>query len=102
MLGKYINIREDSLTASVFTHLLHLPTEVFWRILRNACYTSRLPEYPGEPISVEFLPNWDSKGTDNTHCVIPDLFMRFANLHLIIESKRWDVNMQDRGQWTKE
>lgn len=102
MLGKFINICEDSLTAAVFTHLLHLPTEVSWRILRNACYTDRLPEYPGEPLSVEFWPNWDPKGTDNTNRVIPDLFIRFANFHLIIESKRWDANMQDRGQWTKE
>ena len=102
MLGKYINICEDSLTAAVFTHLLHLPMEVFWRILRNACYTDRLPEYPGEPISVEFWPNWNPKGTDNSNRVVPDLFIRFANFHLIIESKRWDANMQDRSQWTKE
>jgi hypothetical protein len=102
MLGKFINHCEDSLTAAVFTHLLHLPTEVFWRILRNACYTDRLPEYPGEPLSVEFWPNWDPKGTDNTNRVIPDLFIRFANFHLIIEGTRWDQFQQSSGQWQKE
>jgi hypothetical protein len=53
MLGKHLNHCEDSLTAAVFTHLLHLPTEVFWKILRNACYTRKLPEFPGEPWNIE-------------------------------------------------
>ncbi len=102
MLGKFVNHCEDSLTASVFTHLLHLPTEVFWRVLRNACYTDRLPEYPGELLSEEFWPNWDPEGTDNINRVTPDLFMRFANFDLIVEAKRWDSFQQSSDQWKKE
>jgi hypothetical protein len=102
MLGKFITHCEDSLTAAVFTHLLHLPTEVFWKILRNACYTDTLPQYSGEPLSVEFWPNWNSEGTSNSNRVIPDLFMRFTDLDLIIEAKRGDNCMQSREQWKKE
>ena len=103
MLEKFIeNAREDSLTAAVFSHLLHLPSEVFWRILRNACYTDHLPEYAGEPKSVEPWPNWDPEGTDNSNRVIPDLFIRFADFDLIIEAKRWDADMQEPSQWKNE
>jgi hypothetical protein len=102
MLGKFITDCEDSLTAAVFTHLLHLPSEVFWQILRNACYTSSLPEDAGEPRSVEFWPKWDPEGTDNNIYVEPDVFIRFANFDLLIEAKRWNDDMQDSGQWERE
>lgn len=102
MLGKHINICEDSLTAAVFTHLLYLPSELFWQILRNACFTDDLPEIAGEPLSIDPWPNWDSKGTDNNNRVIPDLFIRFRSFHLIIEAKRWDSGMQYSNQWKKE
>jgi hypothetical protein len=100
MLGRHINCCEDSQTAAIFTHLLHLPTEVFWKILRNAC--DGLPEYPGELLNVEPWPNWDAAGTRNTHRVVPDLFMRFAVFDLIIEAKRWDDGRQYFGQWESE
>ena len=103
MLGKHISICEDSLTASVFTHLLHLPCEVFWRILRNACYTDHhLPEYPGEPLEVDPWPKWGPEGTGNTNYVEPDVFMRFPAFDLIIEAKRWDEGMQKPDQWRRE
>lgn len=102
MLGKFINHCEDSLTAAVFTHLLHLPSEVFWQILRNASYTTSLPEVAGEPQSVEFWPPWNPEGTGNSNRVIPDLFIRFRAFDLIIESKRWDDDMQSPAQWANE
>jgi hypothetical protein len=102
MLGKFINHCEDSLTAAVFTHLLHLTSEVFWQILRNGCYTKSLPEYAGEPKCMEFWPPWDPKGTDNSYRVIPDLFIRFAGFDLVIEAKRNDKWQQYRGQWVNE
>ena len=102
MLGKFINHCEDSLTAAVFTHLLHLPAEVFWQILRNACYTDKLPKNPGEPISVDFWPHWNPKGTYNNTYVEPDVFIRFSTFDLIIEAKREDNYQQYRGQWEKE
>jgi len=103
MLPKFIdNAREDSLTAAVFSHLLHLPTEVFWRIMRRACYTNLQPDYPGEPRSVEFWPNWKSAGTGNSDRVIPDLFMRFMSFDLIVEAKIKDHGTQYRTQWQRE
>jgi hypothetical protein len=102
MLGKFIDHCENSLTAAVFTHLLHLPSEVFWRILRDACYTKSLPANVGEPLSVDFWPKWDPQGTGNTKHVEPDLFIRFVDFDLIIEAKRWDDRMQSRSQWERE
>lgn len=102
MLGKHINHCEDSLTAVVFTHLLHLPTELFWQILRNACYSDQLPKIAGEPTQVDPWPIWDATGSDNINRVVPDLFMRFAEFDLIIEAKRWDEGMQDPAQWQRE
>lgn len=102
MLGKHINHCEDSLTASVFTHLLHLPIELFWRILRDACYTDRLPHHSGDIQDTVFWPSWDSTGTNNSNRVVPDLFLRFADFDLIIEAKRWDDGMQNAHQWRQE
>ncbi|MFA6290075.1 MAG: hypothetical protein WC661_22035 [Opitutaceae bacterium] len=99
LMGKHINHCEDSLTAAVFTHLLHLPVELFWRILRDACYTCRLPENSGEVLDAAFWPAWDAAGTNNSARVIPDLFLRFTEFDLIIEAKRWDDSMQDKHQW---
>lgn len=102
MLGKYINHCEDSLTASVFSHLLHLPTEIWWGILRAAAYTDQLPVHPGEPEKIDFWPKWDSERTTNSRYVEPDLFFRFKSLDLIIEAKRWDKEMQNSVQWRNQ
>jgi len=102
MLGSFIDKpREDSLTAGVFTYLHHLPGELFWRILRNACYTSHLTDYPGEP-SVEFWPKWGSESTSNPNYVEPDMFLRFSAFDIIIEAKRNEKCMQSKDQWQRE
>ena len=102
MLPKFIdNAREDSLTAAVFSHLLHLTSEQFWRILSRACYTKKLPDYPGEPL-LNAWPNWKPAETGNSDRVIPDLFMRFKTFDLIIEAKIADHGTQDRSQWQRE
>lgn len=103
MIAYFIDrAREDSLTASVFSHLFHLPFEVYWRILRNACHTGGLLENPGEPEVVEFWPHWDAQHTTNANFVEPDVFLRFKDFDLIIEAKRWDRGQQDRSQWERE
>lgn len=102
MLGKFIAHCEDSLTSSVITHLLHLPMEMVWQILQNACYSRSLPDYPGEPKSVDFWPNWNPEGTNNSQRVIPDAFIRFPKLDVIFESKRWDSGQQSESQWQAE
>jgi hypothetical protein len=103
MIAYFIDrAREDSLTASVFSHLFHLPFDVYWRILRNACHTGGLPENPGEPDVVEFWPHWDARHTTNERFVEPDVFLRFKDFDLITEAKRWDRGQQDRVQWVRE
>jgi len=102
MLGKFINHCEDSLTAAIFTHLLHLPTEVFWQILASACYTEHLPKFTGEIEICELWPKWNAMGTGNSHYVEPDVFIRFRDFDLIIEAKRWDADMQYTDQWRRE
>ena len=94
---------EDSLTASIFGHLLHLPSEVFWQILTQACRTAALPQHAGEPhCAAEFWPKWSPTDTRNSTYVEPDLFIRFREFDLIIEAKRNDDYQQDRRQWEKE
>jgi len=102
MLSKFINHCEDSLTASIFSHLLYFPNEVFWDILKEACYSNELPAIPGEPLEINYWPSWNSSHTENSVRVEPDLFIRFADFDLIIEAKRWDDKQQYRGQWEKE
>lgn len=101
MLGQHINHCEDSLTAAVFSHLLHLPAELFWQILRDACHSPNLPPSAGEP-ECEFWPKWEATGTNNSSYVEPDVFIRFPVFDLIIEAKRWDGAMQDLSQWQRE
>ena len=104
MLGRHINHCEDSLTAAIFTHLLHLPAELFWKILRSACYEfDQLPDQPGELVKVDYWPKWDATGTHpNQYYVEPDVFIRFRTFDLIVEAKRWDRPMQDQEQWQRE
>src|SRR5881227_2646233 len=99
MLGKYIKHCEDSLTCSVLPHLLHLPFELFWQILHNACFTGALPAQVGEPVSdIEFWPKWDPEGTPNNTYVEPDVFIRFPRFDLIIEAKYGDEGSQSLEQ----
>ncbi len=104
MLAKFIERpREDSLTAAVVGHLLHLPSEDFWQILREACPSPNFPENPGEPIRVHAWPSWNVSGFIEGHDrVIPDVMIEFEPFDLIIEAKRWDQEMQNPEQWKNE
>lgn len=104
MLEKFIDKAcEDSLTAAVFSHLLHLPSKLFWRILSEACCTANPGDYPGEPLIFNFRPKWNPAGTkpNNTY-VEPDIFIHFAGFDLIIEAKIAKAGTQSRDQWQKE
>lgn len=102
MLAQFIQPKEDTLTAAVFGHLLHLPIETFWKVLRCACYDDQLPLQCGEPVLIAPWPKWSARGTNNSCYVEPDLFIRFTKFDLIIEAKRWDDGMQYREQWQNE
>ena len=94
---------EDPITSTIIGTLLHLPDQLLWEILREACYAnSVLPEDPGELESYEFWPKWDPEGTDNTNYVEPDVFLKFSGTNLIIEAKRADGGGQYWDQWERE
>ena len=75
---------------------------MFWRLLSKACYTDKLPHWPGEPILIDPWPKWKPAGTRNNTYVEPDLFIRFPDFDLIIEAKYGDECSQSPDQWQKE
>ncbi len=93
---------EDSLTSSVFGLLRYLPVELFWQLLKEACYQDEFPKYCGSIEGFEFWSHWDSTDTSNSNFVEPDVFIRFAALDLIVEAKRWDDKQQNSDQWKNE
>jgi hypothetical protein len=94
---------EDTITSTIIGTLLHLPDQLLWKMLREACYTSSvLPKDPGELRTYESWPKWAALGTDNSNYVEPDVFLRFSNVDLIIEAKRSDEGRQNDAQWKRE
>lgn len=94
---------EDTITSTIIGTLLHLPDQLLWKLLSEACHASSvLPEDPGELESYEFWPKWNPEGTNNTSYVEPDVFLRFSGAVLIIEAKRSDEGGQYREEWEQE
>lgn len=94
---------EDPKTSSIFETLLMLPDELFWGVLRNACFdNSNLPDVAGQIESYDFWPHWDPTGTTNCKLVEPDLFIRFQAFDLIIEAKYGEFGGQYMQQWKNE
>ncbi|WP_143961333.1 hypothetical protein [Litoribacter populi] len=93
---------EDSLTSSVFGTLFHLPQELFWKILNDACLNGTITHTAPNIESVQYWPRWDADGTDKTSHVEPDIFIRTSELDLIVECKRYDRNQQDPNQWRNQ
>ena len=95
---------EDAKTSSIIGSLLHLPTDLFWNIMREAAehtdgFSHQLPiaGETGEIIDVEFWPYWTLEDK-----VEPDVFVRFEKFDLIIELKVHDYNQQTSWQWKRE
>ncbi len=94
---------EDPKTSSVFENLILLPDNVFWRVLRGACFDNySIPAEAGMLKKYEFWPRWDPTGTDNDKYVEPDIFFQFENFDVVIEAKYGDNCGQYYGQWEKE
>ena len=97
-----VEVKEDSITSSVFDTLLLLPDELFWEILKSSCYDNdSLPPEAGKIEYYEFWPHWDSEGTENEKHVEPDLYIQFEKFDIIIEAKK-EYNLQSKVQWEKE
>lgn len=93
---------EDSLTAVIFDTLKYLPTELFWKIIKNSLYHDKLPFASGELLSISFWDKWDAKNTSNKKYVEPDVFLRFQEFDIIVEAKRYDKFQQNEDQLYKE
>ena len=98
----YFKTKEDTLTSSVFGNMLFLPTKYFLEILSKASYDRFSYSYFGDLQNYDFWPHWNSKNTSNEKYVEPDLFLRFENVDMIIEAKRYDDFQQNKEQWKKE
>ena len=75
-----IELKEDTRTSMILGSLLHLPTTVFWQILRRACKDEQiLPRICRKIDSIEFWPEWSTRGEYNN--MITDFQLRdFSNL----------------------
>ena len=94
---------EDPKTSSVFETILMLPDELFWGVLRSACFDNdNLPLVSGQIEAYEFWPHWDPTGTTNTSLVEPDVFIRFHSFDVVIEAKYNDHSGQYSQQWENE
>jgi hypothetical protein len=91
-------ICEDSLTASVFGVLQYLPSDTFWRILKNSLLENKLPYVAGEIKDIQFWPSWNPEGSKNIIRVEPDVLIRFHEIDVILEAKRYDANQQSIHQ----
>ncbi len=93
---------EDKKTSGVFENLMLFPDNVFWQILKDAAANKNiLPDEAGLLSEELFWPKWNANScydTGNSFYVEPDVFFRFANIDVIVESKYSD----NEGQYTKE
>ena len=97
-----IELKEDTLTSTVFDYLLMLPNDLFWNIIKKSCFQNNLPETINSIESYEYWPHWNPENTKKINFIEPDLFIRFDNFDLIIEAKRRDDNQQYVEQWENE
>lgn len=98
------NTNEDPKTSTIFEHLLLLPDNILWSLLRNSSrtYKQELPEDIGYLEKFEFWPKWDPNNTSNSTYVEPDIFIRFNLLDIIVEAKYQDGAGQYREEWIRE
>lgn len=95
-------ICEDSLTSGVFDLMKYLPNELLQKVLRNSLFHNKVPNDLGNLEQVSFWDKWDASNTSNTNYVEPDVFMRFENVDIILEAKRYDFNQQYKDQMVNE
>ena len=93
MHGKYKQHKlpcEDSLTATLFDNLKHLPDVRLYKILNNSLLGGQMPEESGKLLYISFWEKWSAKNTGNSNYVEPDVFLRFEEFDIIIEAKKND------------
>ncbi|OCA75434.1 hypothetical protein [Chryseobacterium arthrosphaerae] len=95
-------ICEDSLTASIFDLIKYLPSEYITDIIKNSLLHDKIPTDCGILLSLSFWDKWNPRNTINEKYVEPDIFLRFENIDIIIEAKRFDYFQQFDDQIKKE
>lgn len=95
-------ICEDSLTASIFDLIKYLPSEYIVKIIKNSLLHNKIPNDCGILLKISFWDKWNPKNTINEKYVEPDIFLRFENIDIIIEAKRFDYFQQYDDQMKKE
>lgn len=89
------SIREDVLSAAVFTRLSYLPANRFWQLLCSIYSNLPYREYV-ELKNIEFWPTW-SHPDEARRFAEPDIFLQFEigdpkkSVDLIIEVKRFEL-----------
>jgi hypothetical protein len=88
-------LNEDSLTATVFGRLAYLPASIWWQVFKKAAHSfSVLPDDVGELEDIQFWPWWKVRPEAVTHFgqshVQPDVYLRFSQLSVLVEAKRYD------------
>lgn len=95
--------KEDPKTSAIFENLMLLPDNVFWHLLKSACFNgNELPKHSGNLYDYTFWPHWNSNGTRNKNFVEPDLFLQFDEFDVIIEVKYGEIKGQYQDQWKQE
>lgn len=91
---------EDFLTAAFFGRLVYLPDRIAWDLLRRALVGAEFPDPPGRLLEAAFWPGCNVRALEvDRFRVEPDVWLRFENLHLLVEAKRRDgVDMQTPKQ----
>jgi len=87
-------VREDILTAAIFSRLSYLPAKKFWQILCKL-----YPELPSRELvtlkNIEFWPYWEHPDEER-RSVEPDVFLQFeigdpkVSVDLLVEVKRFE------------
>jgi hypothetical protein len=91
-------LNEDQLSSLVFDLLKYLPTEIFYKILKESLYQDKLPKISGNILNFSFWEKWNPDNTTNIKFVEPDIFVRFDNFDIILEAKRYNENQQYKDQ----
>jgi len=93
---------EDSLTSSIFQLLSYLPNKHLFCII-SAALRNKIKKELGQLLSMSFWPKWDASGIESNKSFIePDVFIRFDNMDIIVEAKRYDDKGQYQQQWQNE
>lgn len=96
-------LNEDCLTAAVFARFAYLPARIWWPLLKKAAVTSNgLPDEVGELEDIKFWPRWDVREEAADHFgqrhVQPDVYLRFSQLTVLVEAKRYDAAEMQRSR----